>query len=126
MTSRFCAFCKDAGARTSFISYYNATISLLSQSRANADALREDLERALQLFYDWEYTEAINAIMSVHRGTGVQEYDWRLLVAGCVIIGAPLALLAINRQLRKRRERPHATTKTSDVTSERPVDEVGR
>jgi len=126
ITSRFCAFCKDARARMSFISYYNATRGLLSQSRANADALREDLEEALELFYDWKYTEAINAIMSVRSGTGVQEYDWRLLVAGCIVIGASLALLVINRQLRKRRERSHATTKTSDVTSERPVDGVGR
>jgi len=112
MTSRFCAFCKDARARMSFIAYYNATISLLSQNSANADALQDDLERALQLFYDWKYTEAINAIISVPGGIGVQEYDWRLLVVGCVIIAAPLLLLVINRQLRKRRERSHAATKT--------------
>jgi len=102
MTSRFCTFCKDARARMSFISYYNATISLLSQSGANPDALQDDLERALQLFYDWKYTEAIDAIMSVPGAAGVQEYDWRLLVAGGVIIGVLLVLLVISRHLRKR------------------------
>jgi len=112
MIGRFCAFCKDARARMSFIACYNATISLLSQRQADSDALQDDLERALQLFYDWKYTEAINAIMSVPGRAGVQEYDWRLLVAGCLIIAAPLVLIVINRQIRKRRERSHAITKT--------------
>jgi len=105
MTSRFCAFCKDARARMSFIAYYNATTGLLSQTGANSDALQEDLERALQLFYDWKYAEAISAILSVPIGAGVQEFDWRLLIAGCVIIAAPLLLLVTSRYLRKRRER---------------------
>jgi hypothetical protein len=66
LTNRFCAFCKDARARMSFISYYEATAELISDDQAKVESLRQGLEEALQLFYDWEYTQAVEAIISVY------------------------------------------------------------
>ena len=66
MTNRFCAFCKDARARMSFISYYNATTELLSNNQAKIEVLENELEDALQLFHDWEYIKAVEAIVSTY------------------------------------------------------------
>jgi hypothetical protein len=66
ITNRFCAFCKDARARMSFISYYKATIELISNKQAKAELLRQELEEALQLFYGWEYIQAVETIISVY------------------------------------------------------------
>lgn len=66
ITNQFCAFCKDARARMSFISYYQETLELLSDNQAKIELLRKELEDALQLFYDWEYVKALEAIISIH------------------------------------------------------------
>ena len=66
VTNQFCAFCKDARARMSFISYYQTISELLSNNQAKIELLRKELEDALQLFYDWEYVKALEAIISVY------------------------------------------------------------
>jgi hypothetical protein len=68
MTSEFCAFCKDARARISFISYYNSTIELLIKNQTKAAILKDQLNNALQLFYDWNYTEALKGIATIYYG----------------------------------------------------------
>ena len=110
MTSRFCAFCKDSRGRMSFISHYSTTIGLLSQNRASSDALQDDLEGALQLFYDWNYVEAINAIISIRNRAVVPERNWGLLVALCVIASATVLLFLVRRLFRQQRK------KISDVS----------
>ncbi|TET20732.1 hypothetical protein E3J74_02070 [Candidatus Bathyarchaeota archaeon] len=78
LTNRFCAFCKDARRRISFISYYNATTELLSNSselpsiygnRARVKALENELEDSLQHFNDWEYVEAVQSIVRTYHQT---------------------------------------------------------
>jgi hypothetical protein len=66
MTNEFCAFCKDARARMSFISYYNATIELLSKNQTKAMILKNELNNALQSFYNWNYAEALDSIASIY------------------------------------------------------------
>jgi len=66
--SDFCPFCKDARARISFISYYNSAITLLTKNQTKAMLLQDQLNGALQLFYDWNYTEAVNEIVNVYYG----------------------------------------------------------
>jgi len=66
MTNEFCAFCKDARARISFISYYNSTIELLTKNQTKATILQDQLNNALQSFYDWNYTEALNEIVTIY------------------------------------------------------------
>lgn len=66
MTNEFCAFCKDARARISFISYYNSTIELLAKNQTKAMVFQDQLSNALQLFYDWNYTEALNEIVTIY------------------------------------------------------------
>lgn len=65
-TNTFCAFCKDARARMSFMSYYKATIQLLANSTGKAENIKDDLGKALQLFYNWQYAEAVDAVASVY------------------------------------------------------------
>jgi len=62
----FCAFCKDARARMSFMSYYNQTISLLSSNHAETQELASKLNDSLTLFYNWDYTEAVEKIASIY------------------------------------------------------------
>lgn len=66
ITNQFCAFCKDARARISFISYYNATTRLLSKNQTKAAILENELNDALQLFYNWNYPEAVDTIASIY------------------------------------------------------------
>ena len=75
LTNRFCVFCKDTRRRISFISYYNATTELLSNSsellsiygnRARIESLESELENSLQRFYDWEYAEAVQLIVRTY------------------------------------------------------------
>jgi hypothetical protein len=62
----FCAFCRDARARMSFISYYNQTIELLSRNETKAAILAGELNDSLQLFYNWEYSTAVEKIASLY------------------------------------------------------------
>jgi hypothetical protein len=66
ITNEFCAFCKDARARISFISYYNSTIELLTKNQTKATILKDQLNNALQSFYDWNYAEALNEIVTIY------------------------------------------------------------
>lgn len=66
VTNEFCAFCKDARERISFISYYNATIELLSNNLTEASGLEARLNSALQSFYDWDYTQAVKSMASIY------------------------------------------------------------
>jgi len=68
MTNEFCAFCKDARARISFISYYNSTIELLTKKQTKTTILQDELNNARQLFYDWNYNEALNEIVAIYYG----------------------------------------------------------
>ncbi len=123
MTSSFCAFCKDSRARMSFISHYNSTISLLSQNGVSLDSLQGDLEAALQLFYDWNYVEATNALISIRNRAVVHEYNWWLLVALCVIISAPILFLLVRRLFRQQRRRSETSSETTLVRSVQIADE---
>jgi len=77
ITDQFCAFCKDARARMSFISYSQAITELLSNSSdllnryGNQESLSlilSKLNNLLQLFYDWEYVESVrNSIQLYHQ-----------------------------------------------------------
>lgn len=62
----FCAFCRDSRARMSFISYYDQTVELLSQDETMASDLEGELNDSLQLFYDWNYSAAVENIASVY------------------------------------------------------------
>jgi hypothetical protein len=66
LTNEFCAFSKDARARMSFISFYDATIGLLSKNQTKAAILEGELNDSLQSFYDWDYTKAVEGISSIH------------------------------------------------------------
>ncbi len=66
ITDRFCMFCKDARARMSFISYYNATVQVLSANQAKKDFLRNEIKNAAAEFQNWAYTEAMESIVSVY------------------------------------------------------------
>jgi len=107
MTNQFCAFCKDARARMSFISYYSATIEALSNNQAKIGALEGEMEDALQLFYDWEYFEAVEAIVSTYHEaeapspTGAFDLRWIPLIISAIIGALGLAFL-----LRRRLSKP--------------------
>lgn len=64
----FCAFCKDARARMSFMSYYGQTATLLSNNQTKREALESEINDSLQLFYNWNYTEAVTEIASIYSG----------------------------------------------------------
>lgn len=75
LTDRFCAFCKDARRKMSFISYYKATTELLSNSsellsvygkRARIKSLESELEGSVQRFYDWDYVDAVQSIIRTY------------------------------------------------------------
>jgi len=67
-SDRFCAFCRDARARMSFISYYNRIVELLSKNQTEKEISESELNDALQLFYDWEYLNAVEKIASIYFG----------------------------------------------------------
>jgi hypothetical protein len=50
----------------SFISYYNQTIELLSRNETKAAILAGELNDSLQLFYNWEYSTAVEKIASLY------------------------------------------------------------
>ncbi len=107
MTNQFCAFCKDARARMSFMSYYNATIEALSNNQAKTGALEGDMEDALQLFHDWEYSKAVEAIVSTYHKaeapspTEAFDLRWIPLIIFTIVGALGLAFL-----LRKRFSKP--------------------
>ena len=80
LTNHYCPFCKDARARMSFLSYYNATVEALSRDQAKSEALSDDLDNALQLFYDWDYVEAMDAIISVYHKARTSTYEFQVNV----------------------------------------------
>jgi len=59
-----------------FISYYNATVELLSDDQDKSGVLRSELENALEFFYDWEYVNAVNSMISVYDQAKRQDYSW--------------------------------------------------
>jgi len=75
ITDKFCAFCKDARARLSFISYYQTITELHSNSSdlldryGNQESLSliiNELGNSLQLFYDWEYAESVRTVAEIY------------------------------------------------------------
>ena len=80
LTNHCCAFCKDARARMSFLSYYNATAEALSYDQTKFEASSDDLDNALQLFYDWDYVEAMDAIISVYHKARTSIYEFQVNV----------------------------------------------
>jgi len=100
-TSRFCAFCKDARRRMSFISYYRAATELLSNETLNTYgsigrimSLREELEDSLELFYDWEYANATLSIVSVHHHAeaAIEEAKVLRIAETIVILAVPVTV----------------------------------
>jgi len=78
VTNQFCAFCKDARARMSFMSYYQTIIELLSNSSnllnryGNQESLNSiigKLGNSLQLFYDWDYVESVTVVIDAYHQT---------------------------------------------------------
>jgi len=78
ITNKFCAFCKDARARMSFVSYYKATTELLSNSidtlnrfgnQESLNSVKNNLSSSLQLFYDWDYVESVESVKEVYSQT---------------------------------------------------------
>jgi len=92
LTNQFCAFCKDARARMSFISYYKAVSDMISENQAKAELLRNELEAALQAFNNWEYIQAVEDIISVYDNVQAQvpttlDFVWiRLAIVGVAAI----------------------------------------
>lgn len=66
LTDKFSTFSKDARARMSFVSFYNATLELLAKNQTQATTLEDELNSSLQSFYDWNYPEALKTITSVY------------------------------------------------------------
>ena len=99
LTNEFCAFCKDARARMTFISYYNATVELLSDDQEKSGVLRSELENALEFFYDWEYVSAVNSMISVYDQTKSQDYSWILFGIICIAAVA-IGLALISKRIR--------------------------
>lgn len=75
ITDRFCAFCKDARARMSFISYYQVITELFSNSndllnrygnQESLNSITSKLNKSLQLFYDWDYMESVRTVVQVY------------------------------------------------------------
>lgn len=103
LTNRFCAFCKDTRRRMSFISYYNATTELLSNSSellsvygngARIKALESELEDSLQHFNDWEYVEAVQSIVRAYHQAEdiIQEAKNSQFVYTCIL---PVLIIAV-------------------------------
>jgi len=99
LTNEFCAFCKDARAKMTFISYYNATVELLSDDQEKIGVLRSELENALEFFYDWEYVNAMNYMVSVYDKAKRQNYSWILFGIIC-IVAVVIGLALISKRIR--------------------------
>ncbi len=76
VTNQFCAFCKNARARMSFISFYQAIAELFSNSsdvlnrygnQESLNSIISKLNKSLQLFYDWDYVESVRTVIQVYR-----------------------------------------------------------
>jgi len=98
LTNQFCAFCKDARARMSFISYYKATTELISNNQAKAELLRDKLEDATQLFDEWDYAKAVETIISVYNDaqaptSSVIDSRWIWLAITGIVVIVGLALV---------------------------------
>jgi len=103
LTNQFCAFCKDARARMSFISYYKATAELISNNQAQSELFESELETATQLFNEWDYANAIERIISVYHDVQAQQpstTDFRLIL---LIITTVAVVIGLALFLRKRR-----------------------
>lgn len=74
-TNTFCSFCKDARARISFISYYDATIELLTNNQTKAAILEDELNNTLQFFYNWDYLKAVDTIASIYYALDITPPD---------------------------------------------------
>jgi len=96
-TNRFCAFCKDARARMSFISYYKATAELISNDQAQTELFENELETAAKLFDEWDYANAIDTIICVYHDVQAPQpsidFRWILLIitTAAVVVGLALA-----------------------------------
>jgi hypothetical protein len=53
-------------------------VELLSDDQEKIGALRNELENALEFFYDWEYVNAVNSMISVYDQAKRQDYSWIL------------------------------------------------
>ena len=78
ITNRFCAFCKDARARMSYMSYYEAITELFSNStdllnrygnQESLNSVRSKLSSSVQLFYDWDYVESVQTLKQAYHQT---------------------------------------------------------
>lgn len=99
LTNRFCAFCKDARARMSFISYYKATTELISNNQAQTGLFENELETAARLFNEREYANAIETIISVYNDVQPppsSAIDFRpillIITTAAVVVGVALVL----------------------------------
>jgi len=132
VTNQFCAFCKDARARMSFISYYQAITELLSNSSdvlnryGNQESLNSiigKLSRSLQLFSDWDYVESIRTAIQTYHQTedAISEAQYQgFLYTHVIPITITLAAVAflstvILVRIRMRR-RMKQSTKNAQVT----------
>ncbi len=102
ITNRFCAFCKEARARMSFMSFYNKAARVLAEDETRAEASKDDLEKAPDLFYNWRYTEAIETVFFVLAETPSQDVDQILVVITSIIVGAFILVLLLKKGLRSR------------------------
>ena len=99
LTNEFCAFCKDARARMTFMSCYNATAELLSDDQEKIGILRSELENALEFFYDWEYVNAVNSKISIYDQAKRRDYSWILFEIIC-IVAVVIGLALISKRIR--------------------------
>jgi hypothetical protein len=99
LTNEFCAFCKDARARMTLISYYNATVELLSDDQEKIGVLRSELENALAFFYDWECVNAVNSMISVYDQAKRRDYSWISFGIIC-IVAVVIRLALISKRIR--------------------------
>jgi len=66
ITNKFCAFCKDARARMSFVSYYKAIVELLAKNETLSEIYNASIHDALLSFYTWDYVDALESIVSIY------------------------------------------------------------
>jgi len=98
LTNKFCAFCKDARARMSFISYYKAVVEILEENQEKASNYYDTVNVALQLFYDWKYEQALDTIVAVYRSveeTGAYILPLDYIVSILLAISGAMVLLVL-------------------------------
>ena len=81
------------------MSFYNEATRVLAEDETRAEASKDDLEKALDLFYDWRYTEAIETIVFVLAETPSQDVDRILVVITSIIVGAFILVLLLKKGL---------------------------